>query len=168
MSTRSGRFTGEGTPSNQRMGRRQTYRSRSWRRATLSDRKPPPTGVVNGPLMPMRYSLKTSIVSCGSQSPVSLKAFSPARTSFQEMDLPYFFAAGVEDQLGGRPDVDAGAVAFDERDDGLVGNGQGAVLRHGDLVGHDQSLPATPGGGVRRAPATDDHVFEVRARMGTR
>ena len=30
----------------------------------------------------------------------------------------------VEDQLGGGPDVDAGAVALDERDDGLVGDGE--------------------------------------------
>ena len=105
--------------------------------------------------MPMRYSLKTSIVSCGSQSPVSLKAFSPARTSFQEMVFPYFAGRRVENQLGGRPDVDAGAVAFDERDDGLVGNGQSAVLGHGDLVGHDDQPTGVPhGAGVRRGPAS--------------
>ena len=32
-------------------------------------------------------------VSSGNQSPVSLKAFSPARTSFQEIFLPCFSAA---------------------------------------------------------------------------
>ena len=40
-----------------------------------------------------------SIVSCGSQSPVSLKAFSPARTSLQEMVFPYFAAAASRTSL---------------------------------------------------------------------
>ena len=35
--------------------------------ATLSDRMPPPIGVVSGPLMPTRYSRKASTVSSGSQ-----------------------------------------------------------------------------------------------------
>src|SRR4026209_2481185 len=43
MSTSSGCLTGDGTPVNQRTGRRQTYRSRIWRSATLRLRKPPPT-----------------------------------------------------------------------------------------------------------------------------
>ena len=37
MSTFSGCLTGEGTPLNQRTGRRQTYRSSSWRNATFND-----------------------------------------------------------------------------------------------------------------------------------
>src|SRR5205814_8375182 len=41
----------------------------------------------------MRYSLNVETVSSGSQFPVSLKAFSPASTSFQAMDLPCFLAA---------------------------------------------------------------------------
>src|SRR5262249_39181509 len=44
---------------------------------------PPPMGVVSGPLMPTRYFLNASRVSSGSQLPVLLKAFSPARTSCQ-------------------------------------------------------------------------------------
>ena len=52
MSTFSGCFTGDGTPWYQRTGRRQTYRSSIWRSATFSERMPPPTGVVSGPLMP--------------------------------------------------------------------------------------------------------------------
>src|SRR5262245_31471148 len=92
MSTFSGCFTGDGTPANHRTGRRHTYRSRSWRRVTLSERMPPPTGVVSGPLMPIRYSLNVSTVSSGSQLPVSLNAFSPASTSFHSIALPCFFA----------------------------------------------------------------------------
>ncbi len=80
MSTLSGCRTGEGTPGNQRTGRRQTYRSSFWRSATLRLRIPPPTGVVRGPLMPTRCSRNASSVSDGSQSPVSRNAFSPART----------------------------------------------------------------------------------------
>ena len=51
MSVFSGSFTGEGTPLKYRTGRRHTYRSSSCRSATLSERMPPPTGVVSGPLI---------------------------------------------------------------------------------------------------------------------
>ena len=81
MSTFSGCFTGEGTPLYQRTGRRQTYRSSICRSATFSDRMPPPTGVVSGPLMPTRYCRNASTVSSGSQLLNCLKAFSPAKTS---------------------------------------------------------------------------------------
>jgi len=67
MSTFSGALTGEGTPLNQRTGRRQTYRSNNWRSATLSERMPPPTGVVSGPLIDTRYSRQAATVSSGSQ-----------------------------------------------------------------------------------------------------
>ena len=72
MSTNCGSRTGEGTPLNHRTGRRHTYRSMIWRMATLRLRKPPPTGVVSGPLMPMKCWSKAAMVSAGSQSPVSL------------------------------------------------------------------------------------------------
>ena len=48
------------------------------RTATLSERMPPPTGVVSGPLIETRYSFMTSMVSSGSHEPVRLLAFSPA------------------------------------------------------------------------------------------
>ncbi len=54
---------------------------------------PPPTGVVSGPLIPIRYSLKVSTVSSGSQLPVSSKAFWPASTSFHAIFLPCLAAA---------------------------------------------------------------------------
>ncbi len=81
MSTRSGRLTGVSMPRKYRTGRRQTYRSSSCRSATLSDRMPPPTGVVSGPLMPTRYLRNVSSVSSGSQFPDCLNDFSPASTS---------------------------------------------------------------------------------------
>jgi dolichyl-diphosphooligosaccharide--protein glycosyltransferase len=46
--------TPEGTPLNQRTGRRQTYRSSICRKATFKERMPPPTGVVSGPLIDTR------------------------------------------------------------------------------------------------------------------
>ena len=68
MSTFSGSFSGEGTPLNQRTGRRHTYRSSSWRNATLIERMPPPTGVVSGPLIETTNSFAACNVSSGSQT----------------------------------------------------------------------------------------------------
>ena len=97
MSTFSGCLIGEGTPRYQRTGRRQTKRSSSWRNATFSDRMPPPTGVVSGPLMPTRYSRKASTVSSGSQLFDCLKLFSPAKTSSQAIFFlpPYAFSTAA-------------------------------------------------------------------------
>src|SRR5882762_236662 len=81
MSTFSGRFTGEGTPLKYWTGRRQTKRSRSCRNATLSERMPPPTGVVSGPLIEIRKSRTASTVSSGNHCLNALNAFSPANTS---------------------------------------------------------------------------------------
>ncbi len=85
MSTFSGCRTGEGTPRYQRTGRRHTNRSSIWRSATLSERMPPPIGVVSGPLMDTRYSRQAATVSSGSQVLNSLLDFSPAKTSIQWM-----------------------------------------------------------------------------------
>ncbi len=57
------------------------------------------------------------MVSWGSQSPVSLNAFSPASTSIHSMDLPCLAAAASSTSSGRRPDVDPRAVALDEGDD---------------------------------------------------
>src|SRR5205814_6000647 len=77
----SGCFTGDGTSLKYCTGRRQTKRSSICRNATLSDRIPPPTGVVSGPLIPTRYSRNASTVSSGSQlSNLSFAAW-PANTS---------------------------------------------------------------------------------------
>src|SRR6185312_10395946 len=61
----------------------QAYRSSTCRRVTLSDRMPPPTGVVSGPLIETRNSCIASTVPCGSQSWNRVNAFSPANTSIQ-------------------------------------------------------------------------------------
>ena len=66
MSTFPGSVTGVGTPSNQRTGRKHTYRSRIWRNATLSERIPPEVGVVSGPLMDTTWLRTASTVSSGS------------------------------------------------------------------------------------------------------
>src|SRR5580692_8588217 len=60
---------------------------------------PPPTGVVSGPLIPMRCSRKAATVSSGSQSPVSSKAFCPASTSFQATLWPCLAAAASRTSL---------------------------------------------------------------------
>jgi hypothetical protein len=48
MLTWSGRFTGEGTPLNQRTGRRHTYRSSIWPQRDVERTDAAPTGVVSG------------------------------------------------------------------------------------------------------------------------
>ena len=68
MSVLCGSFTGLGTPSKYWIGRRHTYKSSSCRSATLSERMPPPTGVVSGPLIETTYSLSTCSVSSGSHT----------------------------------------------------------------------------------------------------
>ena len=87
---------------------------------------PPPTGVVSGPLIATLYALTASSVSLGSHSPTRFFAFSPASTLVPD-DAAFaaerFRHRGVEDAHAGAPDVGTGAVAFDERDDRIVGNG---------------------------------------------
>src|SRR6185437_9519612 len=85
MFTSCGALTGEGTPSNHRTGRTQAYRSSCWRSATLSERNPPPTGVVSGPLMATRYLEIAATVSSGSHVLSTFFDFSPASTSYQAM-----------------------------------------------------------------------------------
>ncbi len=65
MSVNSGCCTGDGTPSNQRTGRTQTYKSSSCLSATFNERIPPPTGVVKGPLIETINSRNASKVSSG-------------------------------------------------------------------------------------------------------
>ena len=81
ISINSGCFTGDGTPLNQRTGRRHTYKSKICLSATFNERIPPPIGVVKGPLIATKNSLHASMVSSGNQFPVSWFAFSPAYTS---------------------------------------------------------------------------------------
>src|SRR6266404_9970593 len=95
--TFSGCFTGEGTPLKYWIGRKQTKRSRSCRSATLSERMPPPTGVVSGPLIPTRYSRNASTVSFGNHSSNLSFAVSPAKTSNHAIFFfpPYAFSTAA-------------------------------------------------------------------------
>ena len=62
---------------------------------------------------------------------------------------------GVEDELGGRPDVDAGAVALDEGDDGLVGDDQVAVVAHADEICHGSDATGR-GAGSSNSPCSGE------------
>ena len=131
MSTFSGCFTGDGTPLYQRTGRRQTNRSSICRKRDVqrtdaaADRRRQRTldadqvrakgldGLVRQPVVEL------------------LEAFL-ARVDFHPRDL--LLAAvrlrdrRVEHAHARAPDVGAGAVAFDERDDRIVGNDELSVL----------------------------------------
>ena len=78
ISTKEGSFTGEGTPLNQVTGLTQAYKSSTCLKVTFKERIPPPTGVVNGPLMAIKYSFIAFNVSSGNHEFLSLLAFSPA------------------------------------------------------------------------------------------
>ena len=95
------------------------------RKATLSDRIPPPTGVVRGPLMEIRRSRAALTESSGSQL-LRIAKRPSRRQDFKPLHRPAaavgLFHRGIEDPLRGTPDVAARAVAFDKRDDGMVRN----------------------------------------------
>ena len=86
---------------------------------------PPPTGVVSGPLIATRKWLIASTVSSGSQVPCAVEGLL-AGHDLDPRDL--LLAAvglldrGIEHALRRPPDVRAGAVPLDERDDRLVRN----------------------------------------------
>src|SRR5437588_8511172 len=64
------------------------YRSSSLRRSTLTERKPEPTGVVVGPLMPTPLRLIESSVRSGNGVPSSAYTSSPAGCSSQSNSTP--------------------------------------------------------------------------------
>ena len=127
---------------------------------------PPPTGVVSGPLMPMRYSRNVSTVSSGSQSPVASNAFSPGEHLLPRDRLAVLGRGGVEHELRGGPDVDAGAVALDERDDRLVGDVRARRRRQRDLLGHRAILSSSSvcacSSGVRSGGRSGERDHEQR------
>ena len=147
MSTSSGRLTGLGTPAKYCTGRTQAYRSSRWRSATLMLRMPPPTGVVSGPLMAMmilvdglqrllRQPDRLAVDLVGLLAGID---FHPGDLALAAIGL---FHRCVEHRLARRPDVDAGAVALDKADDGVIRYVKLAVLQldffaglgHNDLL----------------------------------
>ena len=123
---------------------------------------PPPTGVVSGPLMPTQVLLE-GLDGLVGQPVVGLLERLLAGEHFLPLDLALALVGlldgGVEDAHAGAPDVAAGAVTFDEGDDGAVRGLDGAV--GGDL---DRIHRATP------CVYAESHLtaasFEMQPRAG--
>ena len=77
-----------GTPGSDFAGRRQAYRSSATRKATLTERKPEPTGVVMGPLMATFVDRTDSTTSSGSGAPPRSIATAPASWRSQTIGTP--------------------------------------------------------------------------------
>ena len=103
------------------------------------------------------------MVSSGSQLPVSLKAFSPASTSFQAIDLPCLAAAASRTSFAaGQMSTPVPSPSMK----GMMGSSETARVpssRHRDLVGHgNQHYWHTRGG--RSGPFPVDFRYRWRAR----
>ena len=91
---------------------------------------PPPTGVVRGPLIETRKSVAALTESSGSQflnlakGLFAGKNLKPFHRAFSAIGL---LNSGVENALGGAPDIATGTVALDKRNDGMIGNAVLAV-----------------------------------------
>src|SRR6266851_654690 len=86
--TRSTSRYGTSTPGSDCTGRTLAYKSSSFRKRTLIDRKPLPTGVVQGPLSATRYRRIISNVEAGNGSPKRSAAPTPASPSTQSTSAP--------------------------------------------------------------------------------
>ena len=106
------------TPSYDLHGRTCAYMSSSLRRPTLTERKPPPTGVVIGPFSAVPFWRIESSVSSGS----GLPPFCLHHVGAGVLDVPVELDAGrLEDAAGRLGQLGARAVAGD----------QGDAVRHG-------------------------------------
>ena len=113
-----------------------------WRIATLRLRMPPPTGVVNGPLIPTRCSLNASMVVVGQPLPRLVESFLTGEDLFprdRSGTVVCLLHGCVEDADRSRPDVWADAVALDEGNRWVIGylqpgRAHGDVGRHGWLL----------------------------------
>ena len=57
---------------------------------------------------------------------------------FHPLDvLAVLVCRGIQHELGGWPDIDSGAITFNERNDGVVWDSKRAVFLHRDLFSHD-------------------------------
>src|SRR6266850_1693717 len=108
MSTFSGRLTGEGTPLYQRTGAAADGRGQR--------------------ALDAHVIFAEGFDSIVRQPAAELLEALLARKYFHPGDLPFsairFLDGGVEDADAGTPDIASGAVAFDERNDRIVGHDQ--------------------------------------------
>src|SRR3989344_4251005 len=84
-------------------GRTLANKSSCWRSATLTERKPLPTGVVMGPLSAILFFLIDSIVSSGNTDLYFFLADSPAGCSFQSMLIPDAFMQRTAESMTSGP-----------------------------------------------------------------
>ena len=92
---------------------------------------PPPTGVVSGPFdgdAKVAGGVDGVVGQPGAELAVGLFAGEDLKPANGALAAVGLLDGGVEDALRGLPDVAAGAVAFDERNDGIVGNDELASL----------------------------------------
>ena len=112
------------------------------RSSTLTDRKPEPTGVVVGPLMPTFVRRSDARVSSGKGLPVASNASMPA-----SLDVPFELHAGrLEHAPRGLRQFGAGSVTRNERH----------FVRHGGSFGHLRAVGRafSVSDGIRDRPAT--------------
>ena len=140
MSTASGCFTGDGTPGNQRTGPQAHVQVED-----LAQRDVQRTDAAADRRRQRALDPDEVLAERGDGLVGQPRAGRVERLLAGEHFLPRDRLAvlgrrRVHHELRGGPDVDAGAVAFDEGDDGLVGHRQRPVGLHRDLLGHAGKL----------------------------
>ena len=152
-------------------GRTFAYRSNVLRSATLTERKPSPTGVSSGPLSASRVRLIESSVASGIGSPYVATPAMPA-TCRSHSNVG---ARGLENADGGVGDVGPDAVAGNQRDREWPCRGSQRAQRAYDEVGDvaparlgEQRAASTCGARDRSRTSPDPDELASRARRRAR